>query len=131
MIRDLEQERKEKKVEKETVMRLCEALNEKKAKDIIALHVAEKTIVAEWFIIASGTVPAQTKTLSDELEEKAREMGLLLRRIEGYSEGRWIVQDYGDLLVHLFIPEERRYYNMERLWDEENNAIRFDGPGRE
>ncbi len=118
-------------MEKDTVMRLCEALSEKKAKDIIALHVAEKTIVAEWFIIASGTVPAQTKTLSDELEEKAVELGLSLRRIEGYSEGRWIVQDYGDLLVHLFIPEERKYYNMERLWDEENNAIRFGGTDQE
>lgn len=118
-------------MEKETVISLCEALYEKKAKDIIALHVAEKTIVAEWFIIASGTVPAQTKMLSDELEEKANEMGLSLRRTEGYAEGRWIVQDYGDLLVHLFIPEERRYYNMERLWDEENNAIRFDRPDQE
>ena len=113
-------------MEKETVLKLCEALYSKKAKDITALHVAEKTIIAEWFIIASGTVPAQTKTLSDELEEKASELGLVIRRKEGYAEGRWIVQDYGDLLVHLFVPEERKYYNMERLWDEENNAIRYD-----
>ena len=49
-------------------------------------------------------------------EEKAEGMGLSVRRIEGYSEGRWIVIDFGSILVHIFYPEEREYYNMERLW---------------
>jgi len=110
---------------KEQVLGLCEVLYNKKAHDIIALHVTEKTIIADWFIIASGNVPSQTKMLSDELEEKAAELGLTLRRQEGYGEGRWIVLDFADILVHLFIPDERKYYNMERLWDEEGNAIRY------
>lgn len=112
-------------ITKEQVLGLCEVLYAKKAQDIIAIHVAEKTILADWFVIASGTVPTQTKTLSDELEEKAEELGLTLHRREGYQEGRWIVEDFGDVLVHLFIPDERKYYNMERLWDEDNNAIRY------
>lgn len=56
------------------------------------------------------------KALCDEIEEKAEGMGLSVRRIEGYSEGRWIVIDFGSILVHIFYPEEREYYNMERLW---------------
>lgn len=107
------------------VDQICEVLYSKKAQDIIAIHVADKTVVADWFIIASGRVPAQVKALCDELEEKAPAFGLSLRRKEGYSEGRWIVLDYADILVHIFLPEERQHYCMERLWDEDGEAIRY------
>lgn len=110
---------------KKQVDEICETLYNKKAVDIVAIHVADKTVVADWFVIASGRVPAQVKALCDELEEKAPAFGLTLRRKEGYSEGRWIVLDYADILVHLFFPEERQYYNMERLWDEHGDAIRY------
>lgn len=111
---------------KKQVDQICELLYNKKAFDIQAIHVADKTIIADWFVIASGSVASQVKALSDELEEKAGEIGLELRRCEGYSEGRWIVLDFGDVLVHLFQPEERRYYSMERLWDEHGEAICYD-----
>ncbi len=110
---------------KKQVDQICEVLYDKKALDIVAIHVADKTVVADWFIIASGRVPAQVKALCDELEEKASSFGLALRRREGYAEGRWIVLDYADILVHLFYPEERQYYNMERLWDEHSGAVRY------
>ena len=110
---------------KKQVDQICDVLYNKKALDIVAIHVADKTVVADWFIIASGRVPAQVKALCDELEEKAPAFDLNLRRKEGYSEGRWVVLDYADILVHLFYPEERQYYNMERLWDEHNEAIRY------
>ncbi len=104
---------------------ICAVLYEKKAVDILAIHVADKTIIADWFVICSGRAVTQTKALADELEEKASSLKLTLRRSEGYAEGRWIVLDYGDVLVHIFHPEERGYYNMERLWDEDNAAIRY------
>lgn len=104
---------------------ICALLYDKKAVDVVAIHVADKTVVADWFVIASGRVPAQVKALCDELEEKAPSLGLSLRRKEGYAEGRWIVLDYADILVHLFYPEERQYYNMERLWDEHGEAVRY------
>lgn len=110
---------------KKQVDQICEVLYGKKAQDIVAIHVADKTVVADWFIIASGRVPAQVKALCDELEEKTPDFGLTLRRKEGYAEGRWIVLDFADILVHLFYPDERRYYNMERLWDEHSTAIRY------
>lgn len=97
-------------------MMICDALYNKKAQDIMAIHVGDKTIIADWFVVCSGLATAQVKALSDEIEEKAESMGLSVRRIEGYSEGRWIVIDFGSILVHIFYPEEREYYNMERLW---------------
>lgn len=95
---------------------ICDALYNKKAQDIMAIHVGDRTIIADWFVVCSGRATAQVKALCDEIEEKAEGMGLSVRRIEGYSEGRWIVIDFGSILVHIFYPEEREYYNMERLW---------------
>jgi len=101
---------------KDKVLNICKVLDDKKASEIMALYVADKTIVADWFVICSGRAVPHVKTLCDELEEKAFEIGLEIRRKEGYSEGRWIVLDFSDILVHIFHPEERAYYNMERLW---------------
>lgn len=103
---------------REQVIKLCEVLDSKKAMDIKAIYVADKTIIADWFIICSGRVASQVKMLADELEDEAYKLGLETRRKEGYQEGRWVVLDFADILVHIFIPEEREYYNMERLWAE-------------
>ena len=111
---------------REQALAICEALYNKKALDIVALNVADKTIIADWFVICSGRVSAQVKALCDEVEKKAPEIGLAELRREGYSQGRWIVIDYGAILVHIFHPEEREYYNMERLWmDDPRHFIAF------
>lgn len=102
--------------EKERVLKLLEVLDNKKASDIIAIDVADKTIVADWFVIASGASVLQVKAICDEVLDKYEEIGLSLRRKEGYTEGRWIVLDFGYVLLHIFYPEEREYYNIERLW---------------
>jgi len=114
---------------KETILQLCKILYDKKALDIRAIEVTDKTIIADWFIVCSGRGVPQVKALSDEFEEKAAEMGLFPRRKEGYQEGRWIVLDFDDLLVHLFHPEERTYYNLERLWDDGQNVITYTEEG--
>ena len=87
--------------------------------------MTDKTIIADWFIVCSGRGVPQVKALCDDFEEKAAEMGLFPRRKEGYQEGRWIVLDFGDLLVHFFHPEERTYYNLERLWDDGQNVVTY------
>ena len=102
---------------KEQVLKICEILYDKKALNIRALNVADKTIIAEWFVVCSGR---------DELENKAADMGLTVLRKEGYGEARWIVLDFGHILVHIFHPEEREFYNMERLWDDDpSKCINF------
>ena len=104
---------------------ICKVLYDKKANDILALHIGDKTIIADWFVVASGTSQNHVRALCDELEEKAESLGLAVRRKEGYEEARWIVLDFGFALVHLFHPEERAYYNIERLWEGDNNMIRY------
>ena len=106
-------------MEKEQVLDLCKILSDKKAADIIAIDVADKTIIAEWFIICSGRSVPHVKTLCDAVEEKCGELNLEVRRKEGYSDGRWIVLDFAHILVHIFHPDERQYYNLERLWIDE------------
>lgn len=104
---------------------ICQVLYNKKAQDIRAMYVQDKTIVADWFVVCSGRSIPQVKTLCDELEDKMAEEGLFVRRKEGYQEGRWVVLDFGDVLVHIFHPEERTYYNLERLWDSGDNVILY------
>ena len=101
---------------RQIVGKLLDAADEKKANDVIAVHVGDKTIIADWFIFMSGTSAIHVKALCDELEDRAAELGLVVRRKEGYHEGRWIVLDFSSVLMHIFHPEEREYYNVERLW---------------
>ncbi len=108
------------------IERLMQASHDKRAEDIIAVHVADKTIVADWFVFMSGTSQIHVKALCDEVEDRAAELGFVLRRREGYNEGRWIVLDFSSVLVHIFHPEEREYYNVERLWmDPASDVIRI------
>ncbi len=81
----------------------------KKARDIVG-------IVADYFLIMSGSNKPQLKAISDNIEEKLAEQGLRPLRIEGYREAEWILLDYGSLVVHIFVDEQRDYYNLERLW---------------
>ena len=102
--------------ERGQVMKLLDILDDKKALDIIAIDVADKTIIADWFVICSGSSVIQVRAICDEVLEKYEQIGLRLKRKEGYTEGRWIVLDFGYVLLHIFYPEEREYYNIERLW---------------
>ena len=83
---------------KNCVKRIVDAADAKRANDIVAVHVGDKTIITDWFVFMSGTSPIHVKALSDEIEDCAAEMGLPMRRREGYSEGRWIVLDFAGIL---------------------------------
>ena len=95
----------------------------KKAVDIIALDVSHLTVITDYMVIASGRSVLQTRSLADDLDDKMAELGIPLRTREGYQEGRWIVMDYGTVLVHIFHPESREYYHLERLWADGTNTI--------
>ncbi len=84
------------------------------------------TVIADYFVIASGRNPNHVKSLYDELEVKMEEMGYPLIRSEGYAEGRWIVMDFAVIIVHLFYEPEREFYHLERLWDDGGNRVAFE-----
>jgi ribosome-associated protein len=110
----------------ELVNQITTILEDKKAEDVIALSVTHLTVLAHSIIIASGTSSLQVRALYESLTEKLEEQGVFARRHEGANEGRWIVVDYGDVIVHIFHEEERRYFNLERLWMDGTNIFKKD-----
>ena len=109
-----------------TVTALCKFLSAKKAEDVKAIHVADKTIITDWFIICSGRNETHVKALYEYVDEFANENGLVLKRTDGLQAGRWIVLDYSDILLHIFHPDERAFYNLDRLWDSGDNVLTFE-----
>lgn len=113
----------------QTAKDICAILDKKLGKDILCLDIENLTVIADYFVICSGRNPNQVKALYDEVEDKMAERGLELRRAEGYSEGRWIVMDFGFIIVHLFHEQEREFYHLERLWDNGDNRVALDLEG--
>lgn len=95
----------------------AQIIAENKGTDIKILDLREITRVFDFFVIASGTSRRQLHAISDEIDDRfEKEMGDRRRGIEGYQESRWIVLDYGDVVVHLFEPEKREFYALDELW---------------
>ncbi len=90
--------------------------DEKKAKDVKILDIRSISTVADYFVICSGSSTTQVRAIADYVEEKLSGQGLKLHHMEGYENGRWILLDFVDLVVHVFQGEERDFYNLERLW---------------
>ena len=110
----------------EKVKLICEILSSKKAKGIVYISVSDKTSLCDYFVICGGTSKTHVKSLAENLEEKLeKEYGETPRRVEGLREGRWAVLDYADVIVHIFGDEERDFYNLERLWTDGENLIRY------
>ena len=94
------------------------AADDKLATDVIAFDVSEQIGIADVFLLCTGNTDRQVKAVVDEVEDRLREVdGRPLRR-EGEREGRWVLLDYGDFVVHVFLDEERDYYDLERLWSD-------------
>ena len=111
---------------KEKCLLICRLLSDKKAGDIVYIDVAEKTSLCDYFIVCSGRSSTQVKSLAENLEEKLeKEYGEMPRSREGVREGRWAVVDYADVIVHIFSDEERDFYNLERLWEDGKNIVRY------
>lgn len=105
--------------ELELTKEIVKVLDNKKAMDIKAIHITEYSIVADYFVIATGTSNTHVKALADEVEYEIGNLGIKPDHIEGRATG-WILLDYGSVLVHVFTGESRDYYNLERLWSDAN-----------
>ena len=110
---------------KEMVLKMAEILDKKGALDICVLEVSHMTSITDYFLIASGRNVQSVQTLAEDLEDRMAEEGITPRRRDGMRESRWIVLDYAHVIVHVFHPDERAYYNIERLWDDGTNRIPF------
>ena len=103
---------------KELAMEAVKALDEKKAGDIRLLKVNDVTSIADYFVICTANSTTQIKSLADIAEAKLEEMGEKLIHREGFRSGGWVLLDYGCIIVHIFMDETRKFYNLERLWSD-------------
>ena len=108
---------------RELATKIAEILDNKGGTDIQILEVGHLTSITDFFVVASGRNVQSVHTLAEDLEDKLAEEDILPRRKEGGSNAKWIVLDYGSVLVHLFHPEDREFYHLERLWDDGKNRI--------
>ena len=109
--------------EQETVLRLARLLYDRKANDIVVLNVSHLTGLCDHMVIASGRTDNQVSSLADAVDEMMAKEGVILRRSEGRREGRWIILDYGHVIIHLFHRDERAFYGLDRLWNDGTNAL--------
>ncbi|MBQ2287358.1 MAG: ribosome silencing factor [Lachnospiraceae bacterium] len=101
---------------KEMTQLAIKAIEDKKGNDIKIIDIHEVSVIADYFIIASGSNPNQVKTLADNVEETLGRAGYDLRQTEGYGTASWILMDYNDIIVHIFSEEDRSFYDLERIW---------------
>ena len=98
------------------VEKAVEILEGKKARDVEVIDISEISSLADFFVICNGTSITHIKTLADELGQKMDEAGYKNYHTEGYNSARWILMDFGEVVVHIFHEEDRSFYNLEKLW---------------
>ena len=98
---------------------------DKKSADFVLLRTAGITTLPDFFVIASGRSDRQVQALSQAIVDELRDEGIKPLGVEGLSSARWVLLDYGSVIVHLFAPEEREYYGLERLWSSAVQVVRL------
>ena len=101
---------------KEMALLLAQAMDSKKGKDIRVLETDGVTTLADYFVLCSGSSAPQLKALADAGEKAMKDHGILPHHVEGHRGGTWILQDYGDVVIHVFDKEARAFYDLDRLW---------------
>ncbi len=109
---------------RELAMTIADAAADRKAGDIVILGVAEVSYVADYFVLVTGYSKVQVRAIAgaiaDTVEQQWQQRPL---RVEGQAEGNWVLQDYGDVLVHIMMPKEREFYNLEAFWGHAERII--------
>ena len=103
---------------KEMALLLVRALDSKKGQDILLLETDGLTTLSDYFVLCTGTSAPQLQALADAAEKSMKDNGILPHHVEGHRGGTWILQDYGDVVLHLFSPEAREFYDLDRMWQD-------------
>jgi ribosome-associated protein len=105
------------------------AASSKQANDVCVLDVSQPLVISDYFVICSGSNDRQVRAIAQEIERVCRDRGLRPAHREGAEAARWILLDFVDFIVHVFIEEERAFYNLERLWQDAPVVARSDDFG--
>ncbi len=103
--------------------KICEILNYNKATDISLINISKSSNVADYFVLATGDSRVQVRALMDELEHSLEADSIFVLRRDGVGDGRWVVLDYGFIVVHIFTQDLREYYHIEKLWVDGKNTM--------
>lgn len=102
---------------KELVQVAVEAMKDKKAEDIRVIDISKVSILADYFVIASGNNVNQVQAIVDNIQEELHKAGCKADpKVEGYNSAAWVLLDYKDVVLHVFSSEDRRFYDLERIW---------------
>lgn len=93
-----------------------DALEDRKGEEVHVIDISEISTLADYFVIASGTNINQVQALADNVQEVLGRAGYMTKNVEGYDTGKWILLDFGDIIVHVFDSENRLFYDLERIW---------------
>ncbi len=101
---------------KEMAKIAVKALEDKKAIDIKVIDISTISVIADYFIIASGSNTNQVQAMSDNADDELTKAGYQRKQLEGYKTANWILMDYNDIIIHIFSEEDRLFYDLERIW---------------
>lgn len=102
----------------ELAKKAANILDNKKAMEISVIGIRDISVLADYFVIATGTSSTHVKALADEVEFQLKEEGTAAGHIEGYRSNSWILLDYGNVIIHIFTEESRQFYDLDRLWQD-------------
>jgi ribosome-associated protein len=102
---------------------IAEAALDEKASDVVILDVNKLTVIADYFVIASGRSTLQVRSIAQNVEKRLAEVGIFPTRREGLQEGKWVILDYSSVILHVFRQEERDYYDLENLWADAGHVV--------
>ena len=100
----------------EKALEMARAALDKKAENLVVLDVREVTTLADYFVICTGNTSRQVKAIAEEIDYKLSAGRVFPHHVEGFPESRWVLMDYGDVVVHVFEPEAREFYDLDGLW---------------
>ena len=106
-------------------LNVAKTLDNQKGIDIQVLHIEDLTILADYFVIVTGSSTTQVRALADEVEKGLENVGVVLGHREGFNAGGWVLLDYSSVVVHIFLPATRDFYSLDKLWED---AERIDLP---
>ncbi len=106
----------------EKVRIIQDAMEELKAEEIKVLEVTAKTQMTDYLIICSGTSNIHIRAIADRIVERLKDHDIKGVRREGYTEARWILMDFGDVIAHVFDPEDRKFYRLEEFWERDRSV---------
>ncbi len=95
---------------------VVKVLEDKKGEDVAVLDIQEVTVIADYFVIATGNNPAQIEAMTEAVDEALSKEGVFVKHTEGHQGKNWVLMDYGDVIVHIFDRENRLFYDLERIW---------------